>query len=367
MGNIIKVDFSGRRSQSLDQLIERHIKEETFPGIEILFAQGPEILLHKTWGRQETGSDKPMSLNTVFDIASLTKPVATTSLILLLQEQGMLDLEEPVATFLPEFGNGAKSKITLRHLLTHTSGLPAWANLYEDSDSLEVARQRLMDINQEAPLDQRVIYSCLNFLLLGQIITKVTNSDLSRFFQHSISEPLSLENTLFSPAKHWKDLSGIAPTQYCPWRKRLLRGVVHDENCYFFGEEAGNAGLFSTALDLHRFCCMLLNEGSLDGITILSPSSVQQMLSNQNQPPLSTRGLGWDFKDVVSGYWSCGFLFPPGAVGHTGFTGTSIWFDPLNQWIAVVLTNRVHLSRDGNLAAMHQFRPRLHNLLLSMV
>ncbi|MGA1538029.1 MAG: serine hydrolase domain-containing protein, partial [bacterium] len=185
--------------------------------------------------------------------------------------------------------------------------------------------------------------------------------------QHSISEPLSLENTLFSPAKHWKNLSGIAPTQYCPWRKRLLRGVVHDENCYFFGEEAGNAGLFSTALDLHRFCCMLLNEGSLDGVTILSPSSVQQMLSNQNQPPLSTRGLGWDFKDVVPGYWSCGFLFPPGAVGHTGFTGTSIWFDPLNQWIAIVLTNRVHLSRDGNLAAMHQFRPRLHNLLLSMV
>ncbi|MGA0889693.1 MAG: serine hydrolase domain-containing protein, partial [bacterium] len=168
MGNIIKVDFSGRWSQSLDQLIERHIKEETFPGIEILFAQGPEILLHKTWGRQEAGSDKPMGLNTVFDIASLTKPVATTSLIMLLQEQGMLDLEEPVATFLPGFGSGAKSKITLRHLLTHTSGLPAWANLYEDSDSFEVARQRLMDINQEAPLDQRVIYSCLNFLLLGQ-------------------------------------------------------------------------------------------------------------------------------------------------------------------------------------------------------
>ena len=107
MGNIIKVDFSGRWSQSLDQLMERHIKEETFPGIEILFAQGPEILLHKTWGRQEAGSDKPMGLNTVFDIASLTKPVATTSLIMLLQEQGMLDLEEPVATFLPGFGNGA--------------------------------------------------------------------------------------------------------------------------------------------------------------------------------------------------------------------------------------------------------------------
>ena len=167
----------------------------------------------------------------------------------------MLDLEEPVATFLPEFGNEAKSKITLRHLLTHTSGLPAWVNLYEDSDSFEVARQRLMYISQEVPLDKRVIYSCLNFLLLGQIITEVTNSSLSRFFQHSIREPLSLENTLFSPAKHWKNLSGIAPTQYCPWRKCLLRGVVHDENCYFFGEEAGNAGLFSTALDLHRFCC----------------------------------------------------------------------------------------------------------------
>ena len=164
MGNIIKVDFSGRWSQSLDQLIEHHIKEETFPGIEILFAQGPEILLHKTWGHQEVGSDKPMGLNTVFDIASLTKPVATTSLIMLLQEQGMLDLEEPVATFLSEFGNGAKSKITLRHLLTHTSGLPAWANLYEDSDLFEVARQRLMDISQEAPLDQRVIYSCLNLI-----------------------------------------------------------------------------------------------------------------------------------------------------------------------------------------------------------
>ena len=140
MGNIIKVDFSGRWSQSLDQLIERHIKEETFPGIEILFAQGPEILLHKAWGRQEAGSDKSMGLNTVFDIASLTKPVATTSLIMLLQEQGMLDLEEPVATFLPEFDNGAKSKITLRHLLTHMAG---WdGDLFHDTGCGEDALSR---------------------------------------------------------------------------------------------------------------------------------------------------------------------------------------------------------------------------------
>lgn len=367
MGNIIKVDFTRRWSQSLDQLIERHLKAGTFPGIEILFAQGDDILLHKTWGQQEAGSDKPMALNTVFDIASLTKPVATASLMLLLQEQGMLDLEEPVHLFLPEFNRGEKAKITLRHLLTHTSGLPAWANLYQDSQTPEAAHQKLFQTEPEAPVATRVTYSCLNFLLLGQIITRVTGSSLSTFFQHSIAEPLRLEHTLFSPAKHWTDLSQIAPTQYCPWRKRLLRGVVHDENCYFFQEEGGNAGLFSTALDLHRFCSMLLNEGEWDGIPVLSPASVQQMLHNQNLPPLLARGLGWDIKDAVPGYWSCGFLFPPGAVGHTGFTGTSLWFDPLDQWIVIVLTNRVHLSRDSNLEAMHRFRPRLHNLLLSMI
>jgi CubicO group peptidase (beta-lactamase class C family) len=366
MGNIIKVDFTRRWSQSLDQLIERNLKAETFPGVEILFAHGEEILLHKTWGRQEAGSDKPMGLNTVFDIASITKPVATAALILLLQEQGMLDLEEPVAEFLPAFGSGDKSRITLRHLLTHTSGLPAWSNLHL-SPTLEQARQRLYHTELETPVSAVTRYSCLNYLLLGDIIRNITGSSLSRFFEHSLAEPMQLRHTLFSPAKRWKDLSHLAPTQYCPWRKQLLRGVVHDENCFFFQEEGGNAGLFSTAHDLFRYCCMLLNDGELEGVPILSPQSVQQMLHNQNQPHQLPRSIGWDMKDTSQGYWSCGTLFPPGSVGHTGFTGTSLWFDPLDQWIVIVLTNRVHLSRDTNQGAMKRFRPRLHNLLLSMV
>ena len=367
MGNIIKVDFTRRWSQSLDQLIGYYLQQGTFPGVEVLFAQGEEILLHKTWGLLEVSGDRVMPLNTIFDLASLTKPVATASLLLLLQEQGMLDLEEPVSTFLPEFGKGEKSEINLLHLLTHTSGLPAWANLYQDCNTEAELRKQLFKLQLENPVGKVVVYSCIGYLILGEIIRKVTGASLSNFFETSIALPLGLQNSYFSPAKKGIDVASIAPTQYCPWRKKLLRGIVHDENSFMFGEEGGNAGLFSTAIDLHRFCCMLLNDGEWKGIQVLTTYSVQQMLRNHHQTPLLPRALGWDYKEPSNGYWSCGFLFPSGAVGHTGFTGTSLWMDPISQWIVIVLSNRIHLSRDTNLKQMHQFRPRLHNLLLSMM
>ena len=189
----------------------------------------------------------------------------------------------------------------------------------------------------------------------------MTNSDLSRFFEHSISEPLSLENTLFSPAKHWKDLVDCAYS-IRPWRNTSVRGVVHDENCYFFGEEAGNAGLFSTTLDLHRFCCML-NEG-LDGAND-SLSIFYSRCSAIKTNPTEYPWIGLDFKDVVSGYWVVDFCFLLERLG-------TLVLEPQSGLIPQSMDSSCtdepgSSSRDGNLAAMHQFRPRLHNLLLSMV
>lgn len=358
------VEMPSMRSH-LETLIAQQIEDSVFPGIEVLFAVRGTLHLHQAWGRLEIGKNAPpMQTNTLFDIASMTKPMATATAMMILQERGLLDLEDPVAAFIPEFQGEGKSAITLRHLLTHTSGLPAWANLYEGAANQEEAWQRLMGIALETPTDQQMIYSCLGFLILGEIIRRLTGQSLASFTKTHIFDPLGMESTVFSPLEN-PTKTPIAPTQYCPFRKKLLRGVVHDENCFIFQEEGGNAGLFSKAVEIYRFCQMIFNEGQWAGARILSPASVQCMVQNHNRPGLAPRGLGWDMKEKGTGYMSCGALFPTPAIGHTGFTGTSFWCHLPSQMVVIVLTNRVHISREKKIAQMQAFRPRLHNLLMA--
>ncbi|MGK5090965.1 serine hydrolase domain-containing protein [Deltaproteobacteria bacterium TL4] len=362
------VQFSTQKVQTLETLIQRHLDANVFPGIEILFALGQDVLLHRAWGHLETGDQAPpLTLNTLFDIASLTKPIATATAMMLLQEQGLLDFEEKVCRFLPELNASPKNQISIKALLTHTSGLPDWENLYENNKNKDEAWKQLVNIPLRHAPGTQTIYSCLGYLLLGEIIRRVSHQSLTEFFQAHIAGPLNLKHTLFSPLRQTKPLPPIAPTQYCPYRKCLLRGRVHDENSYIFNEEGGNAGLFSTAEDLHRYCLMVLNEGELEGNRLLSPLSIRAMLHNHNTPPLLPRGLGWDFKERGFGYWSCGDLAPSGTVGHTGFTGTSLWMHPRLKTVMIVLSNRVHISRENQLETMRLFRARLHNLLFSQV
>ncbi len=365
MGNIIKVDFMRTWYHYLEDLIRQQLREGVFPGIELLFAAQGEIFLHQTWGKLEIGKNAPtLPLNTIFDIASITKPIATATAIMILQEQGLLNLDDPVGAFIPEFGTEEKGNVTLRHLLTHTSGLPAWANLYEDATNKKDAWQQLISIPLEGLPGRQMVYSCLGFLILGEIINRLTHQGLARFTETHIFKPLRMHSTCFRPLRIIEEAS-IAPTQYCPFRNKLLRGVVHDENCYIFEEEGGNAGLFSQALEIYRFCQMIFNEGELEGARVLSPSSVRSMVNNHNPPNVDPRGLGWDMKRESGGNMSCGSLFPPGSIGHTGFTGTSVWINIPSRIAVIALTNRVHISRERKLAEMQTFRPRLHNILMA--
>lgn len=365
MTNIIKVNFGRKWYQYLEDLIQEHLNQEVFPGVEILFAAHGEIRLHRAWGRLEVGQDAPtMNINTIFDIASLTKPIAVATSIMLMMEQGLLDLEEPAHEFLPEFKGGHRELITLKHLLCHTSGLPAWENLYEGAQSKDEVWNRLMQVELVNEVGREVVYSCLGYLILGEIIRRISKTQLSVYVKEAILSPLQMNSTQFSA---WNTLKGqiIAPTQYCPYRQKLLRGVVHDENAYVFDEEGGNAGLFSTSIDLFRFSQMLFNGGELDGVRLLSTPSIQKMVENHTFYPNVPRGIGWDIKGKGTGYTSCGELMPYGCIGHTGFTGTSIWMDLPAQICIIVLSNRVHIAREKNIPAMKRFRPRLHNVLMS--
>ncbi len=367
MDSTTKINFSRNRRQELLDLVESSIRKRIFPGMELLVGRGETPLLHEAWGRLEVGPDaKEMSPGTLFDIASLTKPIATATCLMVLMEKGSLSLEDKACEFLPEFDHPEKNGITLRHLLTHTSGLPDWADLYSGGEGREDALRKLYNIPLLYPTGTRMVYSDLGFLLLGEIIRRVGGQSLAEFFHQNVSHPLQMGSTAFNPLGLGWDIP-VAPTQYCPIRKQLLRGVVHDENCYEFGGDGGNAGLFSTAPDLYRFCRMILSKGELDGVRILNPRTVELMTANHNPLKLPPRGLGWDIKGRGFGYMSCGELMAAGAIGHTGFTGTSVWMEPEGMLTVILLTNRVHIAREKNQPDMISFRPRLHNLIVSLI
>ncbi len=365
MNNVININFIRTWYQHLDKLINEQLEDGVFPGVEVLFAVQGEICLHQTWGKLEIGKGaSPLNADTVFDIASLTKPMVTAAAIMMLQERGVIDLEDKVVEFVPEFDTEEKCQISLKQLLTHTSGLPAWADLYSGTSNKEEAWTQLMEIPLAYPTDSQMVYSCLGFIILGEIIRRLTQQSLAQFAKTNIFDPLQLKSTCFRAHKYLGN-AVIAPTQYCPFRKLLLRGMVHDENSYIFDEEGGNAGVFSIASEIYRYCEMIFHQGKLGETRILSPQSVNCMIRNHNRPGLPPRGLGWDMKGDGFGYMSCGDLFPIGGIGHTGFTGTSLWLDVPSQIVVIVLSNRVHISREKKIKEMQSFRPKLHNILIA--
>lgn len=349
----------------INHLVETAIKDGTFPCIEILMARGEELLFHEVWGKTERDSTSPqLKKNSLFDLASLTKPLATASAIMLLLESGALVLDENISRFFPEM-SPTWNEITVRHLLTHTSGLPAWSQLYDKTMTGDAASglHRLMQLGLESQPGSRMVYSCMGFILLGEIVRRVSKESLAEFCRKQLFTPLGLKRIGFNPPVGQLDL---VPTQYCPVRKTLLRGIVHDENAYLFNGEGGNAGLFGTAGEVLVFCRMLLNRGEYRGERIFSARTVDLMWQNHNAAPVESRGLGWDYHSGKPGYSSCGNLMQAGSVGHLGFTGTSLWIEPSSKTIILLLSNRVHLSRETNLPLMRDFRPRIHNLLMSI-
>jgi uncharacterized protein YbbC (DUF1343 family)/CubicO group peptidase (beta-lactamase class C family) len=301
-----------------------------------------------------------MTEDTIFDVASLTKVVATTTSVMTLVERGRIRLTDPVTQFIPEFGRHGKDGILVRHLLTHTSGLRPDLELEIEFNGSEEAIRRAIEEVPTAPPGERFIYSDINFFLLGDIVRRVSGERLDRYAKAQIFDPLGMKETTFLPPESWRPR--IAPTERCrpmAWpcvgpadaSVPFLRGTVHDPTARRMDGVAGHAGLFTTAADLSRFCRMLLDGGRLFSVRILSPATIARMTSPSTPPEMrAVRGLGWDIDTPYSA--NRGDLFPIGSFGHTGFTGTSLWLDPATKSYVVFLSNRVHPDGKGDVTAL---------------
>ena len=338
----------------LDAVIEAAISRHEMPGAVIWVGRRDETLYRKAYGKralQPIAED--MSLDTVFDLASLTKVVATATAASILIEEGMLRLSDRVAQHLPEFSGPGKDAVTIRHLLTHTAGLRPSLDLAPDWKGVQEAVQRAAAEDLQSPAGEQFIYSDIGYILLGEIIARVSGVSLESFVERNILKPLGMNASGFRPDPSLR--SEIAPTQPClpqggPCEaadRIMMRGIVHDPTARRMGGAAGHAGLFAPASDLSRYARMILRAGELDGQRVLAPLSVTRMTSRATPPEMSVqRGLGWDIDSIYSS--SRGDLFPVGSFGHTGFTGTSMWVDPFSGVYVILLTNRVHPDGAGD-------------------
>jgi CubicO group peptidase (beta-lactamase class C family) len=340
-------------------VVEEAIARHELPGAVVLIGQGDQVAYRHAFGQRAVQpSPEPMTEDTIFDLASLTKVVATTTSVMQLVEKGRIRLHDPVMKFIPEFGAHRKSTITILHLLTHTSGLPPDLPLEVEFTGSDEAIRRASDITPAIPPGQRFIYSDINFFLLGEIVFRVSGERLDRYVKMHIFDPLEMHDTGFVPSESLRPR--IAPTERCrplAWpcgdpSSPFLRGIVHDPTARRMGNVAGHAGLFGTAADLSRFCRMLLAGGSLGSIRILSPATVDRMATPSTPAGMKdVRGLGWDIDSNES--TNRGDLFPVGAsFGHTGWTGTSLWLDRQTKSYVIFLSNRVHPDGKGDVSAL---------------
>lgn len=354
------------RLGQIDALIEEHISSGAFPGAVVLIACSGMIVKHACYGSaSETPDQRPMTPSTIFDLASLTKVVVTVPLALQLVERGLWRLDDPLVRFLPKFNEPA---ITIRHLLTHTAGIPPWANLFYQGQDRERAKTLLYTgrwplIRPFLPPGERVIYSDLGFILLGEAIAQLTGEPLDRLAQEWIFTPLGMKDTVFNPPV---TLTGrIAATENDPERGGILIGTVHDENAWAMNGVSGHAGLFSTAVDLAVYAQMFLNRGLYEGERVLISRSVESMTSLQTEGLNERRGLGWLLQGEETS--SAGDMLSEEAFGHTGFTGTSLWIDPRYELIVILLTNRVHPSRERGADEIQRIRALVNNLAVGAI
>ena len=332
------------RLSSVDEVIDHAISEGTVPGAVLLVGHNGRVIYRKAYGHRALDPRRePMTLDTIFDLASLTKVIATTTAVMQLVERGKMRFNDPVAKYLPEFAQNGKQDITIRQLLTHYSGLPPDLDLKTPWQGKQTGYDMAFAETLQDPPGSRFTYSDINFIVLGALVERVSGETLDEYSKRHIFIPLKMFHTRFLPPAVW--LPKIAPTQYDE-NNHMLRGVVHDPTVRRMGGVAGQAGLFSTADDLAKFAQALLNHG--DGI--LSPASVEKMTSPE-QPPSAPvlRGFGWDIDSPYSS--NRGDLLPIGGYGHTGFTGTSLWIDPATKTYIILLTNAVH-PRGGNAIAL---------------
>jgi len=325
--------------------------DSAFPGATIAVGYRDSVVLLAAVGHYGADDKRPVTTETIYDLASLTKVIGLTTATMMLVDQGKLDLDAPVQRYVPAFQGANKERVLIRHLLTHSSGMPAWRPLYAEANTREEA---LALVDTTALLKQpgdTFVYSDLGAITLTRAVEAITGQRLNDFLDSRLFGPLGMRSTRYLPPESWRER--IAPTENdTVFRHRLLRGEVHDENAGRLGGVSGHAGLFSTAPDLARFATWLLRLRTIDSLP------VRDFTRKQGIPPGSSRALGWDTPSENS---SAGTKMGPNAFGHTGFTGTSIWFDPDRNLFIVLLTNRVNPTRTNT--KIFQVRRRVADLV----
>lgn len=362
----------------IDDVFRAAVERGVFPGAVVLAAVRGRVVLHRSYGFRALLPERlPITADTVFDLSSLTKPIATTTAMMLLISDGKLALDDPVSSVVPSFGTGKKGSVTFRHLLNHSSGLPAWQPYYRDlvrgraggaglPESSTARRARFWRrLDAEALAGEpgkKAVYSDLGFMLLGRAIERASGVRLERFCRERIFSPLGLDCTFFVNlcCVSSRPRVRFAATELCPWRRRILCGEVHDDNAFAMGGIAGHAGLFSNAADLHRFM-LCLRECYHDRRPSFLPGGlVRSFLERSAGPEGSTHVLGWDTPATEGS--ASGRRFSRHTVGHLGFTGTSVWWDLERDVCILMLTNRVHPRRDND--RIRTFRPLAHDVIM---
>lgn len=351
--------FDPEKLSAVDSLVVAAIYDSAFPAAQVTVVKDGIIAYNKSFGTYTYDrTAQSIDGSTLFDIASLTKVVGTTAAAMKLYDQQKFGLDDPVQKYLPQFTGNLKERVTIRHLLNHTSGLPPFRRLWGVTKSPAEALDSVYTTRLVATPGDTTIYSDLGMILLGKVVETLSGMQLDSYLRQEFYDPLKMINTTFKPSRAiWPQ---VAPTELdTVWRGELVQGRVHDENAAALGGVAGHAGLFSTASDLSIFMQMLMNKGTYGGTRYLSDTTVS--LFTRRQSTTSTRALGWDTKSATNS--SAGDVFSSSSFGHLGFTGTSIWADPERKLFVVFLTNRVHPTRANG--KIFKIRPVLHDAVIN--
>ena len=320
-------------------MLDQARADSAFPGAYAVVGNHAGILAEYGVGHLDWKPSPTPDAHTLWDMASLTKVVGTTSAVMQFVESGRIALDAPVQRYLPAWTGRNKEKVTIRHLLTHTSGLPS----FKPYDTLTTDPDSMAKLMFATPLDTtpgaRMVYSDIGAYTFGRVVEEVSGQSLDLYLHDHVFEPLGMHETMFRPPIALRPR--IAPTEIDPKRGGLVRGMVHDERAYYLGGVSAHAGLFSSAHDLARFARMYLSGGQLDGVRIFSAATIRTFTTRQ----VEARALGWE---KPNGTNSAGHRMPENAFGHTGFTGTSIWMDPDDDVFVILLSNRVNPSRSNN-------------------
>lgn len=350
---------------AVDAAVEAGLAARAFPGGVLAVGRRGGLAHLRAFGRLSYDAGAaPVATDTIYDLASVTKVVVTTTLSMVLVDEGKLDLEAPVHGFFPAFSGPAKDRVTVRQLLSHSGGLLWWAPLYRELRGKAAYLDRIVSMELDYEPGSRTVYSDLGIILLGDILERLGGAPLDDLARRRVFGPLGMEDAQYRPPAALLDR--IAPTENDPWRGRVVRGEVHDENAVALGGVAPHAGLFATAADIARLAEMLLARGSSGGKRVVSRATVE-LFTTRAGVPGSSRALGWDTPADESGrrtstagqpgHSSAGSLLSARSFGHTGFTGTSMWTDPERDLYVILLTNRVHPTREND--KIRGVRPRV--------